>query len=303
MKLSVVICSHNPRIEAIKRTLDSLRHQTLDQNQWDLIIVDNLSDRRISESVDVSWHKRSRVIVEPKLGLTHARICGIEESAGDVICFVDDDNVLNQDYLSESLRIGRESTHLGCWGGEISAEYEAAPEPWFQKYQGFLVIRPLSRDTWNNSYSYDDALPCGAGMCVRRCVAIQYRKLCISSTERSELDRRGNSFSSGGDLDMAYTAIDMGFGTGRFKALHLVHLIPESRLKLKYLLALAFGLAESEVYLNNLRDETRSLLLKKSSFKSKLFHSVHFLFLPRIEKKVAMALKRGRNKGLKNLSQ
>ena len=47
-------------------------------------------------------HPRGRVVREDRLGLTHARTRGIEESSGEVILFVDDDNILREDYLEKN---------------------------------------------------------------------------------------------------------------------------------------------------------------------------------------------------------
>ena len=102
---SVVICTHNPRSDYFARVLDGLRNQTLPLHKWELLIVDNAS--RLPLVADYSWHPLARHILESELGLTPARRRGIREASADVIIFVDDDNVLEENYLREAIKLGQ----------------------------------------------------------------------------------------------------------------------------------------------------------------------------------------------------
>ena len=95
--VSVIICTHNPRPDAFRRVLDSLAAQTLPKAQWELLLVDNASDDRLEPRWPLSWHSNARHVREDQLGLTAARLRGIRESRGDVLIYVDDDNVLAAD--------------------------------------------------------------------------------------------------------------------------------------------------------------------------------------------------------------
>src|SRR6516165_2680410 len=97
--VSVILCTHNPRPDYLDRVLASLRGQTLPAEQWEFLLVDNASRQPLEEIWDISWHSRGRHIREVKLGLTHARLRGIEESSGELLIFVDDDNLLAKDFL------------------------------------------------------------------------------------------------------------------------------------------------------------------------------------------------------------
>src|SRR4051812_35613434 len=119
---SVILCTHNPRTDFLSRALASLRSQTLPFDQWEFILIDNASDRALSSSLDLSWHPQTKLIREDHLGLTHARIRGLAESRADLLVFVDDDNILDNDYLERALEIGRDWQILGAWGGQCIAE-------------------------------------------------------------------------------------------------------------------------------------------------------------------------------------
>jgi glycosyltransferase involved in cell wall biosynthesis len=78
MKLSVIICTHNPREDYLRRTLDALETQSLPRDQWELFLIDNASKLKLSESWDISWHPHGYHIRENELGLTAARLRGLK---------------------------------------------------------------------------------------------------------------------------------------------------------------------------------------------------------------------------------
>ena len=112
--VSVIICSHNPREDYLRRVLDALKAQTLPIKDWELLLVDNASKEPMAGRFDLSWHPNARHLREEKTGLTHARLCGIAEAKAGLLVFVDDDNVLRADYLQAALKISKEWPQLGA---------------------------------------------------------------------------------------------------------------------------------------------------------------------------------------------
>jgi glycosyltransferase involved in cell wall biosynthesis len=251
--ISVVTCSHNPRRDYLEKVLDGLRAQTLDPSRWEYIVVDNASSPPIAGSIDLSWHPNARVVEEPELGLTWARIRGISEAAGNLLVFVDDDNVLDADFLDLALRIADEWPHLGAWSGQTRGGFESEPPEWTKRYWGNLVIRPVESDVWSNLPHSAETMPCGAGLCVRSEVAAHYRDLHVGHKRDFILDRTGASLVSAGDNDLAACACDLSLGVGLFSSLELTHLIPPSRLSEDYLVRLAEGTAFSGVIFRSFR--------------------------------------------------
>jgi glycosyltransferase involved in cell wall biosynthesis len=253
MQLSVIICTHNPRTDYLRRVLDALKTQTLPLAQWELLLIDNASREKLAGVWDLSWHPQGRIIREDEIGLTSARLRGIKESTGDLLIFVDDDNVLAGDYLSNAVKLAAEWPRLGAMGASISAEFETAPPDWIIPHLEGLAIRELDRDYWCNLGGVSPALPCGAGLCVRREVAADYLQKAGASGFRKMLDRSGVNLGAGGDSDLAECAVDAGLGTGRFTALKLLHLIPQNRLTADYIVRLNAGFAASHEILSRLR--------------------------------------------------
>ncbi len=250
--ISVVIPCHNPRRTYLERVLESLRRQTLPIDHWELILVDNASTPALSGWVDLSWHPLGRLVREETTGLTPARLRGIAETAGALVVFVDDDNLLAPGYLAEAAELSRTKPFLGAFGGSIDPEFETPPPEWTRPYWGSVAIRPAGRSVWSNDLDHWESTPSGAGMCVRREVAEHYARDIASSPLRKALDRTGQSLVSGGDTDLAWTACAMGLGMGRFTTLKVTHLIPPERLTVHYLCRMHEGKGYSGVLLDSL---------------------------------------------------
>jgi glycosyltransferase involved in cell wall biosynthesis len=210
---------------------------------WELLLVDNASEKILSLEIDLSWHPQACHIRENELGLTPARLRGIQEAQAETLVFVDDDNVLDLDFLDETLRISKDFPFVGVWGGKIRPEFEIIPPDWTKRYWGMLAIRDFEKDRWSNLIEHIDT--CGAGMCVRKIVAKNYADSLSKDQRRISLDRKGKLLTSCGDSDIGITACAIGLGTGQFTSLGLTHLIPASRLEENYLLSLVKGIAYS----------------------------------------------------------
>src|SRR5471030_1526734 len=128
MELSVIICTHNPRPDYLTQTLDALKAQTLPKEQWELLLIDNASKEPLANSWDLSWHPHARHIREDELGLTPARMRGIQEAAAEVLVFVDDDNLLATGYLENALKLTISHPWVAAFGGNMIGEFETKPE-------------------------------------------------------------------------------------------------------------------------------------------------------------------------------
>jgi glycosyltransferase involved in cell wall biosynthesis len=247
--LSVVICSHNPRSEYILRVLGALERQTLPKERWELLVVDNASKPELASSLSLDWHPHGRIVREMTLGLTPARLRGSAEARSDVIVYVDDDNVLADDYLAHAETIATIYPFIGVWGGSCIPEFETPPEPWTQAYWPILALRDVDIVRWSNTLDDWQTHPCGAGMCVRRAVLECYARRLKGDAVLSSLDRKGTSLMSAGDTDLVYTARAANLGFGTFPQLRLTHLISSRRTTQDYLLKLVEGIAASNVLL------------------------------------------------------
>ena len=74
--ISVIICTHNPRPDYLRRVLDALKAQTLPKERWELLLIDNASNEPLSGEWDLSWHPHARHIREIQFinGLTAGQL-------------------------------------------------------------------------------------------------------------------------------------------------------------------------------------------------------------------------------------
>jgi glycosyltransferase involved in cell wall biosynthesis len=246
--LSVIIPTHSPNSNRFEKTLCGLREQQLAHDSWELLVIDNASPNpQLFADFDLSWHPSGTVIREERLGLTWARIAGIQASQGEYLVFVDDDNVLHPNYLENTIEIFQQNLRLGAIGGKSLPEFEVEPEHWVIQFYKCLALRDLGGDPWVSSYTevsnrglhspkqYPEFAPIGAGMALRRQAAEAYVKRITSNGSRLVMDRTGRSLTSGGDNDIVLTLINAGWEIGYFPQLELTHLIPASRLTRDYL--------------------------------------------------------------------
>jgi len=221
-------------------------------------LIDNASRESLSSSFDLGWHVRGRHVLEAELGLTRARLRGISEACADLLIFVDDDNILDCDYLEQALRVFQEWPQLGTWGGQCIPEFETPPAEWTRRWWNWIAIREFSSDQWSNLVTDSGAMPCGAGMCVRRRVAVAYQQKLARDQARTMLDRTGERLLAGGDTDICYSSCELGLGNGIFAAMKLTHLIPPIRLERSYLLKLVESMAYSDALLRYFQGGTIS---------------------------------------------
>ncbi|HYR76680.1 MAG TPA: glycosyltransferase [Pyrinomonadaceae bacterium] len=298
-KLSVITCAHNPRPDYLGKVIEALERQTLAKERWQYLLIDNASDQPLASAIDLSWHPHADHLREEKLGLTHARLRGISESAAEILVFVDDDNVLDSDYLEQVVRLSAEWPVLGAFSGQVRASFEETPPEWTRPYWRRLAINEFDRDSWSNVPCLDQTTPNGAGLCVRRRVAAEYLTYHANGKRKIVLDRMGKSLLSAGDLDLAATACDLGLGNGLFTSLKLTHLIPKERTSESYLLNLLESQAVSSRILESFRSNGDAPTKKR--LKTIVADWLRPLFMSPRERRFFRACKRGEARALKSL--
>jgi glycosyltransferase involved in cell wall biosynthesis len=295
--LSVVVCTHNPRPGYFARCLAALRSQTVSLSCWEFVIVDNRSDTPLADRMNLAWHPGARMIREETLGLTPARLRGIRESKGELLVFVDDDNVLDVDFLETALRTMEERPFLGSWSGQCRPGFEEPPPEWTRRYWGNLVIHEFDKDVWSNLPRLPESMPCGAGLCVRREVALHYLDLHESGKRSFQFDRNGKLLLSGGDNDLAACACDIGLGVGLIASLKLTHLISPERLTEGYLARLSEGIHFSSTMLDaeyGIRADQRTALGRAADF-------LRVIRLGQPHRRILGAAFRGRDRAMRQL--
>jgi len=270
--ISVVLCTYNPRADFLERVIEGLKAQTLAQSAWELVVVDNNSTKPLSSTtgpqddrpparralrlgettfIDLSWHPEARIVVEMQQGLSHARRRGFEEAKGNLIVNLDDDAVLDPDYLEQAVKLAEQFPFIGAFGCQLRPEFERPPEWPVGDYYG--AQRIVAENMWSNDREQFSTTPVGVGSVVRRAVADAYVARMHSDPRWALLGRTAYKLLSCEDIEIAMTACDLGLGKGVFRDLKLTHLIPAKRMTEDFLCRNAYGNGYSSVVHNFLR--------------------------------------------------
>ena len=300
ISISVIICAHNPRYDYLFRVLEALKCQTLPIEAWELLLIDNTSQKNLAVDIDLKWHPQSRHIREEQLGIVPSRLRGIKEARAQLLVFVDCDNLLEPHYLELCLKISQNYPSMGAWGGQVRARFEVPPPEWSKPYWRLLVIQQFDKDQFSKIRNFD-ASPCGAGLCVRKLVADKYDQHVHNDPRRLNLGRKGESLAGCEDIDLAFSACDIGLSMGKFTALELTHLIPPFRLEEKYLLELYERGAYSVVILNTFRE--RSPSYHRKSLNEKIIRFFRLWGMSSLERRFNNAGRRGYYLAMKELKE
>lgn len=97
-KISVIIPAWNEE-EYIATALDALHHQSFPRNDFEIIVIDNVS----TDQTSAIAHERGadRVVFEPNKGTNSARQRGIQEAQGEIVAFLDADCVPPSNWLEK----------------------------------------------------------------------------------------------------------------------------------------------------------------------------------------------------------
>lgn len=117
MKISIIIPTYKPDYY-IRECLKSLKEQTLTSDMFEIIIILNGCNEPyytfISNIINHDMEGYNiRLIQLNKAGVSNARNIGINNSIGEYLCFIDDDDIVSSNYLEELLSVSSKEC-IGC---------------------------------------------------------------------------------------------------------------------------------------------------------------------------------------------
>jgi len=248
--IAIAICTYNPEPRLLARTLAAVAALDVPTG-IECVIIDNASERPVADLPVVREFRATcpwaRVVTERKPGLSHARIAAAGATSAPLLCYVDDDCEPAPDYLLNASRIMNDAGFIGALGpGDITVEYVDPVPDWFAaRFSAYFQEKHHRGLTYGSvAATWIDCYPAGSCMVVRREVLERYRAAFLAD-ELTASDRIGNSLASGGDIQIVWEAVKMGFAAGISSDLRIRHLIPGKRANLRYLKRLAFGTSSS----------------------------------------------------------
>src|ERR1700690_2526966 len=102
LRVTVAVITFN-RSRLLRETLGGLVRQDYPAGCWELLVIDNNStdDPRDVVAAFMASTPSPRWILEQRPGLDHGRNRAIDEASGDVIALVDDDILVEPDWLAQ----------------------------------------------------------------------------------------------------------------------------------------------------------------------------------------------------------
>jgi glycosyltransferase involved in cell wall biosynthesis len=248
ISFSIVVCTYNPDFIIFKRLLDAIINLNNNSPSHEVIIVDNNSNPPLQLNLFINdfllKKSNAKLIGEQTPGLTAARISGIRNARYDWIVFFDDDNEPATDYLIDAAKIIDLHPKVGAWGpGTIDVEYtDANPPSWLENYKYVFQQRNGTQLDFDNIFWWQNCYPYGTGFLLHKNICLEYKRR-VEGNIYSLSDRKGKSLSSGGDMQMIYTGLIMGYFIGISPGIKLKHLINKSKANHRYMGRLFYGSA------------------------------------------------------------
>jgi glycosyltransferase involved in cell wall biosynthesis len=277
--IDVCICTYNPRVEILAKTLASIRNQNVDPSSYRLLIVDNGSTPALSEEIITDFLAigvAARIVREMSPGIAKARLRAMDETDAEWLLFVDDDNELMPDYLSHGLAFIGRVPKIGCFGGKLLLPSTLSPSSWVKPFLPYLAIKDIGDETLvGQSDAWGQWEPPTAGAFIRRSVLTLYQQKAREDERLFELGRKGkNNLSSCEDSLIMRGAASIGLSSAYYPKLALNHYIDSKRFKFIYLIRLMYAYGQSHVTLESLLNGPQAMPVYYAT--SKTFYKTLF---------------------------
>lgn len=224
-KISVVIATYNRGVNLIK-TLESLLRQKLPSQLWEVIVVNNNSRDNTEELFErfreAHPDHNMRLVNETRQGLSPARNRGLSEAKGELIVIIDDDELVNEDFLKAYHTFFESHPHVQAAGGRMQPHYDFTPPKWLSPY----TEQPIAGTLHLSDYPVRMGrrkFPIGGNMAFRREVVDRLGGF------NPELGRTGTKLLAGEEKDFFRRLRESGGEIWYVPKAVVLHLIPENR--------------------------------------------------------------------------
>lgn len=259
--VSVVICCYNSE-GIIKETLDYLQKQET-KVKWEVVLVNNASTDQTSRVALQKWGLNPvtslEIVNEPEPGLSFARQAGVTKAKYDVISFIDDDNMVPENWI-ETVAPYFQDKQIGVLGVNIVGRFDKVPPSWYEKHKLAFATGELydfSGDVTAHGCVF------GAGMSIRKDI---FDTLKAKKWEAQLKDRVGLIQSSGGDTELCMAAKLLGYKIYYDRELVIQHYVKGDRLSEERLINMTIGFGFADLFLLPYEVAFREMIGKPKKF-------------------------------------
>lgn len=243
---SVVICTYNGENYISQVITNIVRQKEYNNLVEEIIVVDNASKDNTKLIVNTLQKDvpKLKYIYEQNKGLSNARRNAVQ-AIGEWIVFLDDDNLIEGDWLGEAYRYIKENNKLGVFGGaSIPKVMECTEDEYCRLYAmlGKLACTHISYESLRRGdESVTKGAVFGAGMVVK---ASALKKIDEEGWLIS-IGRKGNSLGAYEDTELINLVKKQGYKCKQNLNMYLYHIMPSFRLQDDYLKRLNKGMQNS----------------------------------------------------------
>ncbi len=243
---SIVICCHNSG-EKIGKTLLGINAAILMVKvPVQIILVDNnCQDNTVALATSFCAERGLdlSLVTEKTPGLTFARVAGIEKSEGRWLCFVDDDNFIQPDYLVVAQKIIEANDCIDVIGGQSRFPSEYKVPGWAYQVQNSFAV---GKQYESSGPVASPGVVWGAGLFVR---GAAIKRLLLSGWRFTLTGRAGGQMLGGDDSELVLALRLYGASVYYCEDLILDHYVDVGRFSLTCLYQTSYGFGFSRPFL------------------------------------------------------
>ena len=241
MELSIIISTYN-NAASLLRTLDSVAKQDYDKKEWECVIVNNNSTddtaARVAAFIKEHSDLNIRLVEELQQGLSFARNRGIAESKGRFVAFIDDDETINEGFVSAYIDIFHNHGAFVA-AGALKVCYDSKRPKWMSHYTEKMIANPF--DLGNSVVTITKSVtPTGGNMAFNREVFNLYGNF------DTNLGRKGGELFGGEENDIFARIRDLGERVFYAPQAIAYHHIADRKLTPEYFDKLSYGVGVSK---------------------------------------------------------
>jgi glycosyltransferase involved in cell wall biosynthesis len=256
--ISIIVCTYN-RDKYIYNVLQSLAQNDIPTNLFEILLINNNCTDKTEEKCNLFQKDYPQItfryFVETEQGLSHARNRGIKEATGDILIYIDDDALVNKEYVRVYYELFYTEKHIFAAGGPIIPKYETEPPKWMSFFTKELLTGYLYQG--NKIGKFKRRYPGGGNAAYRKEV---FEKTGLFNVE---LGRKGDNLVGAEEKDIFDKMASMGMKILYHPKAILYHIIPDSKLTNEYFNRLTMSIGQSE--------RIRTLKISKTKYIKRIF--------------------------------
>jgi hypothetical protein len=117
----------------LSKCIHSITHQSINQSEYDVLILDNTPNTLVSNAVEckalASIHANIRYVTKQTGGLSEARNECMKLTSSELIHFIDDDALVDYQFVQNTLSCFERHTNLSVMGGRVLPDWSLVSRP------------------------------------------------------------------------------------------------------------------------------------------------------------------------------